>query len=89
MIDVYKRQMKKYQRDMLDYFDSAYPEIGREIEEKRQLPDELAEKMCIRDSDTPWALHKEVHISCIAKRVAGKGVNSNLFMRAAIENRVI
>ena len=28
-----------------DYFDSAYPEIGREIEEKRQLPDELAEKI--------------------------------------------
>ena len=30
---------------MLDYFDSSYPEIGREIEEKRQLPDELAEKI--------------------------------------------
>jgi hypothetical protein len=26
--------MKKYQRDMLDYFDSAYPDIGREFEEK-------------------------------------------------------
>ena len=38
------QKMKKYQRDMLDYFDSAYPEIGREIEEKRQLPDELAER---------------------------------------------
>jgi hypothetical protein len=23
-------------------------------------------------------LHKEVHISCIAKRVAGNGVNSNM-----------
>ena len=26
-------------------YDSTYPEIGREIEEKRQLPDELAEKI--------------------------------------------
>ena len=26
---------------------------------------------------TPWALHKEVHISCIAKRVTENGVNSN------------
>ena len=26
---------------------------------------------------SPWALHKEVHISCIAKRVAENGVNSN------------
>ena len=45
MMDVETKKMKKYQRDMLDYFDSAYPEIGREIEEKRQLPDELAEKI--------------------------------------------
>ena len=45
MMHVETKKMKKYQRDMLDYFDSAYPEIGREIEEKRQLPDELAEKI--------------------------------------------
>ena len=45
MMHVETKTMKKYQRDMLDYFDSAYPEIGREIEEKRQLPDELAEKI--------------------------------------------
>ena len=45
MMHVETKQMKKYQREMLDYFDSAYPEIGREIEEKRQLPDELAEKI--------------------------------------------
>ena len=45
IMDVETKKMKKYQRDMLDYFDSAYPEIGREIEEKRQLPDELAEKI--------------------------------------------
>ncbi len=37
--------MKKYQKDMLAYFDSVYPEIGKRIEEKRQLPDELAEKI--------------------------------------------
>ena len=45
MMHVETKKMKKYQRDMLDYFDSSYPEIGREIEEKRQLPDELAEKI--------------------------------------------
>ena len=28
-------------------------------------------------NDTPWALRKEVHIFCIAKRVAENGVNSN------------
>ena len=28
MMDVETKKMKKYQRDMLDYFDSAYPEIG-------------------------------------------------------------
>ena len=63
MMHVETKKMKKYQRDMLDYFDSAYPEIGREIEEKRQLPDELAENATTRDgrtgwfstcSDTPW-----------------------------------
>ena len=54
MMHVETKKMKKYQRDMLDYFDSAYPEIGREIEEKRQLPDELAENAATRDGRTGW-----------------------------------
>lgn len=45
MMDVEKKQLKKYQREMLDYFDHVYPEIGREIEEKKVLSDELAEKI--------------------------------------------
>ncbi|MDO4273809.1 MAG: F0F1 ATP synthase subunit alpha [Eubacteriales bacterium] len=45
MIDVDKKEIKKYQRDMLDYFDNVYPEIGREIEETRDLSDELAGKI--------------------------------------------
>ena len=35
MMDVEKKQLKKYQREMLDYFEHVYPEIGREIEEKK------------------------------------------------------
>ena len=45
MMDVEKKQLKKYQREMLDYFEHVYPEIGREIEEKKVLSDELAEKI--------------------------------------------
>ena len=45
MMDVETKKMKKYQKDLLEYFDNVYPEIGKEIEEKRQLPDELVEKI--------------------------------------------
>ncbi len=41
MMDVETKKIKKYQKDMLDYFDSAYPEIGKEIETEKQLSDEL------------------------------------------------
>ena len=37
--------MKKYQMDMLEYFDNVYPEIGKEIDEKKVLSDELGEKI--------------------------------------------
>jgi len=60
----------------------------RRSQKTRDILREFMRLVC-EANDTPWALHKEVHISCIAKRVAGNGVNSNLFMRAAIENRVI
>ena len=28
-------------------------------------------------NDTPWALHKEIHIYCISQCITGRGVNSN------------
>ena len=37
--------LKNYQKDLLAYFDSVYPEIGREIEEKKVLTEELTEKI--------------------------------------------
>ena len=45
MIHVDKKNVKKYQMDMLEYFDNVYPKIGKEIEETKQLSDELGEKI--------------------------------------------
>ena len=42
---VQKKQIKKFQADMLSYFDTQYPEIGQEIEEKQALTDEMIEKI--------------------------------------------
>ena len=45
MVDVEKKEIKKYQKDLLEYFDNVYPEIGTEIETTKQLSDELVEKI--------------------------------------------
>ena len=45
MLGVEKKELKQFQKDMLSYFDSNYPEIGREIEETKVLSDELAVKI--------------------------------------------
>ena len=45
MVDVEKKEIKKYQKDILEYFDNVYPEIGKEIETTKQLSDELVEKI--------------------------------------------
>lgn len=45
MADVEKKKLKQYQRELLDYFDNVYPEIGREIEETRELSDEVIQKI--------------------------------------------
>ena len=45
LLGIDKKQVKQFQADMLTYFDSAHPEIGREIEEKKVLSDELIEKI--------------------------------------------
>ena len=45
MVDVEKKEIKKYQKDLLEYFDNVYPEIGKEIETTKQLSDELVGKI--------------------------------------------
>ena len=45
LLGVEKKEIKKFQADMLTYFDAAHPEIGREIEETKALSDELIEKI--------------------------------------------
>ena len=45
MVDVEKKEIKKYQKDLLEYFDNVYPEIGKVIETTKQLSDELVEKI--------------------------------------------
>ena len=45
MVDVEKKEIKKYQKDHLEYLDNVYPEIGKEIETTKQLSDELVEKI--------------------------------------------
>ena len=45
MLGIEKKEIKKFQADLLTYFETAHPEIGREIEEKKVLSDELIEKI--------------------------------------------
>ena len=45
MLGIEKKQIKQVQADMLMYFESAHPEIGREIEEKKALSEELIKKI--------------------------------------------
>ena len=40
-----RSKIKQYQMDMLAYFDNVYPEIGREIDETKQLSDELGDRI--------------------------------------------
>lgn len=45
MLDVDVKDIKPFQMNMLDYFATKYPEIGKEIEEKKVLSDELKDKI--------------------------------------------
>lgn len=45
LLDVETKKMKEFQGEMLAFFDREYPEIGREIEEKKVLSDELIQKI--------------------------------------------
>ena len=39
------KEVKKFQMDMLEYFDARHPEIREEINEKKVLSEELGEKI--------------------------------------------
>ena len=45
MLGIEKKEIKKFQADMLTYFKTAHPEIGQEIEETKALSEELIEKI--------------------------------------------
>lgn len=45
MVDVDVKKLKEFQMGLLEYMDSAYPEIGREIESARDISDGLVEKI--------------------------------------------
>ena len=45
LLGIEKKKIKQFQADMLSYFDTQYPEIGKEIEETKALTDELIGKI--------------------------------------------
>lgn len=45
MLGIGKKEIKKFQADMLTYFETAHPEIGQEIEETKALSEELIGKI--------------------------------------------
>ncbi|MGI6069532.1 MAG: F0F1 ATP synthase subunit alpha [Blautia sp.] len=45
MVDMDVKELKKFQMDMLEFFDTAHPEIAKELEETKVLSDELAQKI--------------------------------------------
>lgn len=47
------RQVKQYQKDILDFVDLKHPEIGKEIEQTKALSDELRQK--IKDAAAEFA----------------------------------
>ena len=45
LLGIEKKEIKKFQADMLTYFETAHPEIGQEIEGTKALSEELIEKI--------------------------------------------
>jgi len=45
MQDVELKKIKAFQRGMLDYFDTAYPEIGKQIETEKALSQKLEDQI--------------------------------------------
>ena len=52
-MDVEVKQIKEFQEDMLRYFEQIHPEIVKEIEEKKELPEKLTEA-----GDDKWQVLK-------------------------------
>ena len=44
-VHVETKKIKQYQKELLEYCDNVYPEVGREINESKQFSDELGEKI--------------------------------------------
>ena len=53
MVHVDKKDVKQYQKDILDFMDLKHPEIGKEIEQTKALSDELRQK--IKDAAAEFA----------------------------------
>ena len=47
LLDIEPENVKKFQLDMLNYFDDMHPEIAEEIEQNRVLTDELKENILL------------------------------------------
>ena len=45
MLDIDKKQIKAFQLDMLSYFDSVHPEIGKQIDDTKVLDEEMIGKI--------------------------------------------
>ena len=45
LIGIPLKDLKNYQKELLEYIDNVYPEIGRELAEKKVLTEELEEKI--------------------------------------------
>ena len=45
LIGIPLKDLKNYQKELLEYVDNVYPEIGRELAEKKVLTEELEEKI--------------------------------------------
>ena len=45
MLPVERRKIKEFQQGMLDYFEAVHPEIRKEIEEKKDLTEELIQQI--------------------------------------------
>ena len=54
LVHVDKKNVKEYQKNLLEYFDNVYPEIGKEIEETKVLSDELGEKILQVADEVKW-----------------------------------
>ena len=73
------RQVKQYQKDILDFMDLKHPEIGKEIEQTKALSDELRQK--IKDAAAEFAAEQYAGVTMAnAKEIQDrmKSINDTL-----------